>query len=62
MAKQNYYHEVDEGVLMSLADNMAAAATTFNSHGYEVFINSRESFRTALREMIESKIESRPVD
>lgn len=62
MAKQKYYHDIDEGVLMSLADNMAAAATTFNSHGYEVFINSRESFRAALKEMLESKVESRPID
>lgn len=27
--------------ILRLADNMAAAATGFNSHGYDVFINSR---------------------
>jgi hypothetical protein len=34
--------------LMDLADNMASAATTFNSHGYSMFIEAREEFKRAL--------------
>lgn len=37
--------------LMELADNMAAAATTFNSHGYDSFINAREQFIKSVAEM-----------
>lgn len=51
MTFDNAYDEVNEQTLLSLADNMAAAATTFNSHGYEVFINSREAFKRALHEV-----------
>lgn len=49
------YEEVNEQTLMSLADDMAAAATSFNSHGYEVFINSREAFKRALHEVYLNK-------
>lgn len=45
------YNDVSEQTLMTLADDMAAAATSFNSHGYEVFINSREAFKRALHEV-----------
>jgi hypothetical protein len=31
--------------IMRLADNMAAAAASFNSHGYDMFINAREEFK-----------------
>jgi hypothetical protein len=31
--------------ILRLADNMAAAATGFNSHGYDLFINAREEFK-----------------
>lgn len=31
--------------LLQMADNMAAAATTFNSHGYDSFISAREEFK-----------------
>lgn len=30
--------------IQQLADNMAAAATTFHAHGYDQFINAREAF------------------
>lgn len=36
--------EETEQYLLSLADNMASAATTFNSHGYEIFLQSRSQF------------------
>ena len=40
----------NEEVLMYLADNMAAAAASFSSHGYDQFIQARDSFKNALRE------------
>lgn len=43
----NYAHQ-DKDVqqnILRLADNMAAAAAGFNSHGYDVFINAREEFK-----------------
>lgn len=46
-------------VLMELADNMAAAATTFNSHGYDSFISAREQFIKSVAEM---DLERRKVD
>lgn len=33
---------------MQLADDMASAATTFNSHGYEIFIQARQQMKDAL--------------
>lgn len=62
MSNGKYYGEINENVLMSLADDMAAAATTFNSHGYEVFINSRESFKSALHELCKGSKDSNPTD
>ena len=41
-----------ENMLMNLADDMAAAATSFNGHGYQVFISSREQFRQTLHEIL----------
>lgn len=41
----------DQTVLMQLADNMAAAATTFNSHGYDSFISAREEFKKSVAEL-----------
>lgn len=37
--------------LMSKADNMAAAAVMFGSHGYDSFIHAREEFKTSLEEI-----------
>lgn len=47
-----YDQNLSEDVLMSMADDMAAAATTFNSHGYEVFIRSRELFKETLHDFV----------
>ena len=41
----------EQTVLMQLADNMAAAATTFNSHGYEMFISARDQFKQCVAEL-----------
>jgi len=38
-----------EVILLELADNMAAAASCFTSHGYDTFIQSRDTFKDALR-------------
>lgn len=40
--------KANEETLMSLADGMAAAAASFSSHGYDVFIRSREEFKETL--------------
>jgi hypothetical protein len=44
-----------EREILQLADSMAAAATSFNSHGYEVFIQAREDFKTGLHHFAELK-------
>lgn len=41
-----------EDQLMDLADEMAAAATTFRGQGYQAFISSREQFKQALHETL----------
>jgi hypothetical protein len=38
-------------LLMSTADNMAAAAASFTSHGYDAFISAREVFRHTVEEV-----------
>lgn len=38
--------------LLNLADNMASAATTFNAHGYEIFLQARERLKEAIREAV----------
>ncbi len=42
----------DEIALMSLADDMASAATTFNAHGYEIFLRAREAFQQTLHKTL----------
>lgn len=39
---QNQKYEKD---LLSLADNMASAAASFSSHGYDSFIYAREELK-----------------
>jgi hypothetical protein len=34
--------------LMDLADTMAAAASSFNAHGYSMFIQARDELKDAL--------------
>lgn len=42
-------NEYTEKRILELADNMAAAAASFNAHGYDAFINAREELQTALK-------------
>lgn len=42
--------EIQE-ILMNKADNMAAAAVMFGSHGYDSFIHAREDFKMTLEEI-----------
>ncbi len=39
-------------VLMNLADEMAAAATTFNGQGYASFLSARETFKDTLQKTL----------
>ena len=55
MTIDDVYETLSEQTILALADDMAAAATTFNSHGYEIFINSREAFKRALHEVYLNK-------
>lgn len=49
----NQHVTEDEIALMSLADDMASAATTFNAHGYEIFLRAREAFQRTLHKALE---------
>jgi hypothetical protein len=44
--------------LLSMADNMAAAASAFNAHGYDTFIQARDEFKEKLHEIISSQQQS----
>lgn len=44
-----------EEYLLSLADSMASAATTFNSHGYEIFLQARSEFINQLHKILQSE-------
>ena len=53
--KMDWYNEqIQESTILELADNMAAAASTFNSHGYDTFIQSRETFKEVLHKYAEN--------
>jgi hypothetical protein len=41
--------KINEEMMLSLADTMAAAAASFSSHGYDQFILAREQFVQANR-------------
>lgn len=49
MQEQNKQTEQD---LLSLADNMAAAAASFSSHGYDSFICAREMLKQAIHSIV----------
>lgn len=42
--------------LLRLADAMAAAATTFNAHGYDQFISAREELLAALKVLSDTSV------
>lgn len=48
--QQNEYQKTADHIL-AMADTMAAAASMFNSHGYDVFINSRQNLIDTLKEL-----------
>jgi hypothetical protein len=52
MKCNNYSDSEPEDHLLALADNMASAATTFNSHGYEIFLQARTQFIKELHELL----------
>ena len=41
-----------EQYLIQLADNMAAAASSFSSHGYDAFISAREAFINEVHDVL----------
>jgi hypothetical protein len=45
--------EVEQKKIMDAADEMAAAATNFRGHGYEIFIQAREHFKELLKTLVE---------
>lgn len=47
--------ELNESTLMSMADEMASAATTFHNNGYENFLLAREQFKQALHDFSRNK-------
>ena len=56
MYNNNENQIITEDVIIKLADDMAAAAASFSSHGYDTFIQARESFLSSTRLLF--KIES----
>lgn len=54
-AGKNTNELLNEETLIHMADDMASAATTFNSGGYEQFLQAREKFKDALHRYV-SKI------
>lgn len=42
-----------ESELLKLADDMAAAAVSFNSHGYDSFLQAREKLKNHIKECCE---------
>lgn len=45
--------EIDETTLLKLADDMAAAATTFSAHGYDHFVAARENFKAVSKKIFD---------
>lgn len=46
------HNQQTEQELLSLADNMAAAAASFSSHGYDSFICAREMLKQAIHSIV----------
>lgn len=44
--------KVVEKTILELADSMAAAATTFNSHGYDMFIQARNNLIDCVHDLL----------
>ena len=39
-------------LLLQLADQMAAAATSFNAHGYDQFIQARDQYKDSIIQIL----------
>lgn len=48
----DHINQVDAQTLLSLADNMASAASSFNSHGYDTFITARDVFKNTVNTLV----------
>lgn len=48
----DHINQVDAQTLLSLADNMASAASSFNSHGYDNFIVARDVFKNTVNTLV----------
>jgi hypothetical protein len=46
------FNAMGEDYIVSLADSMAAAASSFNSHGYDQFIMARDSFKNRFTQFV----------
>jgi hypothetical protein len=46
--------EINEETLLKLADDMAAAATTFSAHGYDHFIAARDNFKAVCKQIFKT--------
>jgi hypothetical protein len=49
----NFEQQTNYKHICELADSMAQAATTFNGHGYWIFLQAREDFQTALHAVLD---------
>ena len=47
-----YENKTFEKTVLDLADNMAAAASSFSSHGYDAFIQARDTFKEVLHKLV----------
>lgn len=50
--QDNTVYKQKESEILSLADNMASAAASFSSHGYDSFISSREVLKDAIHDLV----------
>lgn len=51
LAYKNEDDVITEDRLLAMADEMASAAVSFNSHGYDQFIQAREDLKCAFRKL-----------
>jgi hypothetical protein len=52
-----YENKLFEKTILDLADNMAAAASSFSSHGYDAFIQARDNFKDVLHNLVSEEEE-----
>lgn len=51
LAYKNEDDIISEERLLAMADEMASAAVSFNSHGYDQFIQAREELKSAFHKL-----------